>query len=425
MPAPDLHSAGFDLPPGVDRATRAWRWLGEWTEAFRRGLEALPAWPLLAGILIGFIACCVAGRVVSREKMFLNFSRFIEPIQPQTLFYPTASELVSYVDHKIPRDKILVLVGGASYFRGTGQNNGELWTRELQRLLGSDYAVVNFAIDQAGVTSFAGVAFQILARHYPKMIYVSSGSPVASDAIDGGDVYRYVFWDAYYKGLLPSSSPWGEQARLLARQQRRAADTQELHLGKWTDSLTYSCDLWTFIGYYGFFTVWSNRTVYSPFRARRYYQDADDPNMVQRQQDTRHNLEYGRIMEERGRGFCNSGLTQDPNGKWVPYQDMWDRFAKYGGDMFPDELKPKCLIVLVRGNPYFMQTFTAQDRQNLETIYRLGQDALKRLGFQVFTMSKDYTADDFVDAGHFMPSGGRKLAKEVAAHVQGVFAARQ
>jgi len=80
--------------------------------------------------------------------------------------------------------------------------------------------------------------------------------------------------------------------------------------------------------------------------------------------------------------------------------------------MFPGELKPKCLIVLVRGNPYFMQTFTARDRQNLDTIYRLGQNALERLGFQVITMSKDYTADDFVDAGHFMPSGGRKLARK-------------
>jgi len=127
----------------------------------------------------------------------------------------------------------------------------------------------------------------------------------------------------------------GEQARRLAQQQRRAADTQELHLGKWADNLTYSCDLWTFFGYYGFFTVWSDSFPYSPFRGRRYYQDPDDPNMVQRQQDTRNNLEYGRIMEERGRGFCSSGLTQDPTGKWVPDQDTWDRFAKYCGTCFP------------------------------------------------------------------------------------------
>jgi hypothetical protein len=388
-----------------------------------RGFKSLPAWPFLAGVFLGFLLCCVAGRMVSERKLFQDFLRLFQPIQPQTFFYPTASELTYYVRRTVPKDKILVLVGGASYFRGTGQNRGELWTLELQRLLGDRYRVVNFAIDQAGMTDFSGAAFQILAQEYPRIIYVSNSSPLGNgnDGVDGLEIYRYIFWDAYYKGMFKPVSPWIENVHSRARAERLTSLGLEMHLGKWIDARTYSCDLWTYIGYNYFFTVWSDITALSPFRARRLYQESVDPNMVQHQTDTRKNKEYAQIYEERNKAYFQNGLVQGKNGIWEPWPDTWKAVSNVYQDLFPDNLKPKCLVVLLRPNTFFMQSFTEGDRQCYEMVFRLGQDIIQKLGYQVVQAGANCTPDDYIDAGHFMASGGRKVARTVAGRIQQMF----
>lgn len=375
----------------------------------------LPAWPLLFGVGLGFCLCSLAGRIVSDRPMFENFVRFHGPISPADYFYPTASELVSHVRHTVPRSKYLVVVGGASYFRGTGQNPDELWTLELQRLLGDDYAVVNFAMDQSGVTSFAAVAFQVLSRDYPRIAYVTNASPVVVDPIDGGETYRYVFWDAYYKGMIPLPDPWSERVRELARDERRDPAGLELHLGKWIDQFTHACDLWTYVGYRYIFTVWSDGMPGTMTSARGQYIDASDENLPQRQRDLRQNVDYRRRYEEMNKDFATKGFVRDKSGKWGPAPYAFDIISQLSESMFPDGLKSKCFLVLVRANPFFEQEFTADDWRRHETMFRQGQLAFERAGYRVVQLPEsDFTPDDFVDGGHYMVSGGRKVARAVS-----------
>ncbi len=387
-----------------------------------KGLEiiaTLPAWPLLFGVALGFWFCSLAGRIVSERPMFEHFVRFNGPITPSYMFYPTASELVSYVRHSVPRSKYLVVVGGASYFRGTGQNPNELWTLELQRLLGDDYAVVNFAMDQSGVTSFAGVAFQILAREYPKIAYVTNASPVVVDHIDGGDVYRYTFWDAYYKGLIPLPFPWSERVRELAKDERKDPAGLEMHLGKWIDQFTYACDLWTYMGYKSFFTIWSDGMPDTLTRARGNFNERNDPNLAQEQRDRRLNRDYTQRYEEMNKDFATKGFVRNKAGGWELDSSAFDLISQLSRSMFPDNLKSKCYLVLVRANPYFEQTFTADDWRRHETMFGQGQLAFERAGYRVVQLSdSDFTPDDYFDGGHFMASGGSKVAKAVAAAIK-------
>jgi hypothetical protein len=52
-------------------------------------------------------------------------------------------------------------------------------------------------------------------------------------------------------------------------------------------------------------------------------------------------------------------------------------------------------------------------------MYRVGQQAFERVGYRVVELpDADFTADDFYDAGHYMASGGRKVAKAVAASIR-------
>jgi hypothetical protein len=416
-PDPPVDLAGASPAP---RGLR--RWGGIAARASQAGIAAvaaLPAWPLLGGVALGFLLCCGAGRAVSARPMFENFLRFHIPISPTSLFYPTASELVSQVRNTVPTDKCLVLVGGASYFRGAGQNPKDLWTLELQRLLGDDYAVVNFAMDQAGITSFAGVAFQVLARDYPRIAYVTNASPVVVDAVDGGEIYRYVFWDAYYKGMLDLPTPWSDRVRELAKTERKDRAGLELHLGKWTDHFTYACDLWTYVGYKHFFTVWSDFFPQTTTTARREYVDPVNTALAQKQQAFRDNPAYTKRYEDSNKDYATKGFIKDETGRWKIEPSAFDIISQLSVSMFPDDLRPKCYLVLVRTNPYFMKTFTEDDWSRHQTMYRLGQEAFEHAGYRVVQLpDADFTPDDYFDAGHYMVSGGRKLAKAVAERIQ-------
>jgi hypothetical protein len=358
--------------------------------------------------------------------MFENFLRFHGPISPAYMFYPTASELVSYVRHTVPRSKYLVVVGGASYFRGAGQNPDELWTLELQRLLGDDYVVVNFAMDAAGVTSFASVAFQVLAQEYPRIAYITNASPVVVDALDGGEPYRYVFWDAYYKGLIPLPAPWRDRVTALAKEERKDRGGLELHLGKRIDQITYSCDLWTYIGYRYFFTVWSNGTADTLTSARHLYIDSNDPDLVRKQAFLRQDAEYIRISEAGNKDFSRKGFVQDKNGTWQLDASAFDVISQLSTSMYPANLRSKCYLVFVRANPYFKRAFTPDDSQRYDTVFREGQQAFERTGYKVVQLSDaNFAPDDFLDGGHFMASGGRKVAKAVMTALKGADPAGQ
>lgn len=394
-------------------------WAGRIAAGGRGALATLPALPLLGGIVLGFVLCSLAGRFVAGRPMFENFARFHGAISPSYYFYPTASELVSHVRATVPRDKYLVVVGGASYFRGAGQNVDDLWTRELQRALGDDYAVVNFAMDQAGITSFAGVAFQILAKEYPRIAYVVNASPVVVDDQDGGEVYRYVFWDAYYKGLLPLPSPWADRVKALALSERQTPAGLELHLGKWIDQFAYAGDLWTWVGYRYFFTVWSDGMPDSLTAPRKNYPDGFNPNLRAEQLARREDKGYATRYEEANRDYATKGFIKNAGGRWELFPEAWETISQLSTTMFPDELKPKVHLVLVRANPWFMQTFTADDWQRHEEMFQQGQQAFERAGYRVVQLrDRDFTPDDYFDAGHYTATGGRKLAQAVADHLK-------
>ncbi len=397
--------------PSTSPALARWRW------ALRATIRTLPNVPFFLGIVLGFVGCAVAGRVLSQQMKFKQFVRFFEPIQPQQLFYPTASQLASHVRRTVPAGKTPVLIGGASYFRGTGQNQSELWSRELQRLLGDRHVVINFAIDRAEITSFAAVVFAMLAPEYPDLLYVANGSTLAGAAWDGGEDYNYLFWDAYYKGLLPPSLAAAPRIQQLGRDQRRNATGLELHLGRWLDSVSYSCELWTHLAYHDF-TVWTPGQAAAPFRPRKLPREGDIPNWAEHQRNARADAEYARHSERSAHEGARVGFKPGVDGKPQPDTKFWDRMASEWQLLFPDELKSRCFVVLLRGNPHFMQTLTAAEREQTEQQYTLGEQLLERLGYRAVQLrASDFTADDYLDGGHLMPSGGNKVAQAVAARI--------
>ena len=374
--------------------------------------------PLFCGIALGFLACCGFGRLASRQPMFEHFLRFNFPIQPQNLFYPTASELVSYLRRQMIPGKKLALVGGASYFRGTGQNPAELWSLRLQEHLGTDYQVINLAIDGAGITSFAAVPFQILAPQHPEMIYVVNGSPFGGSPRDGGETYRYVFWDAYYKGLFPAAVADAPAVQALRAEELRTADGLELHLGKWIDQWTYACDLWNYIGYKWLFTAWSDDEAKAPLKPRREYVEPYNPGYPIWQNNNEHDPAIIAKAEANAVYFAENGYVRQPNGHWKPDPAAWPPRRENWGSSLPTELHSRTFVVLLRANPYYMSHLTAEDWEHLDRSYAVGQRLFEAEGYHAVQFDRSsFVREDFLDSGHLMPSGGNKVAAATAARI--------
>ncbi len=233
-------------------------------------------WPFLAGVAFAFLACCAGGRLLSVVNCYKDFVRFHFYLNIQTLYYPTASQARSLVLARSERDRTLVLVGSNSVLWGMGQRAEEVWTRRLQEELGDEYDVVNLGMPGAYPWEFGGTTAEIVARDRPKCIFIAYPAPVpGQEWPQDGLAYRYFFWDAYYKGLLPLDAAREARLRQLDAERLKDNDFAELKLGRRLDAAVCFQDLWTVEAYECGATAWDRYTSRNFWRPRKRYADPD------------------------------------------------------------------------------------------------------------------------------------------------------
>src|SRR5262249_22566775 len=157
-------------------------------------------------------------------------------------FFPTASEVRALARSRLDKDKVSVIIGGTSVMHGTGQRSGQVWTERLQRLLGDRYQVLNLALRSGASVEFGALAAEVIASDHRRLLYVTDyRAPVEPD----GFRYRYLFWDAYWQGLLRENLAREDWVREVAR--RRADDEAfwELQRAMWLDHWLRARDLWS------------------------------------------------------------------------------------------------------------------------------------------------------------------------------------
>src|SRR6516164_5275232 len=197
-----------------------------------------------SGLVLSFLSCCVAGFILRNQNCYEAVERFHRFINIETLFYPTACQLRALGRSRLDPEKIAVVVGGNSILYGTSQRDEAVWTRRLQELLGQQYQVINLGTPGALPGEFGGVAAEILARDYPRLIFFTDQQPAAPAGDPDGHLYRYLFWDAYYKGLLQSDSLREERLLQLGDSRTAREKLVELKLQMVQDSYLSFRDLW-------------------------------------------------------------------------------------------------------------------------------------------------------------------------------------
>lgn len=372
----------------------------------------------LVGIALGLVACSLWARWVSGRGYHDTFTRFHVRLSPEAHYYPTLEEMRGIVRSRCRPDQILVIVGGNSIFHGVGQPVGKIWTEELQRRLGPKYVVLNFAFRGALCTDGGALVAESLRSEFPRQIYVANTSPFAPPEPHGIEPYRYLFWEARTRGLLENFAPREERLERFVAHDLPLGERLELASRFWLDRALRYRDLWNWVGYRYFFTIQNPHTPARPQAtwAREKFKDEEgDFELIPVHE--RFKAENREAEMKIVRGFSATHVERGEEGKWVVRANSRNTFIDAARAAFPDDLKPRTLIMLSRNCPVYVNQLTTEEREREEFVYREALSAWRSLGYRAQEYGADYATADYGDRTHLSASGGRKLAANVADEI--------
>lgn len=373
---------------------------------------------ICVGVFVGFVGACLLGRMSEKTSRFENFVRLHPFLEQESSYFPTASQLVATARAQCPPDngKVLVVLGGNSVFNGSGQKKKEIWSAVLQQELGDRFHVINFSAPGAGVMDNGGVAFEILARDYPRALLVTNTEP-GYYAPGYASSYSYLFWDAYYKDLLIEDA---DRSAVLKRDVF-SKDSQEAQLRYRLNSVLHFNDLWTGIAYRRVSTVWSSWLKERSFSPRRELPDWYDKRKVIVPSEERfQELLAGHIAALRNRKSLDpQRILAGADGKMIQTEESLRAEVDQIANLLPESLRRRAFVVFTPLNPWFLEHLTADERNRLEVSFENGVTLLKNGGFHaVSLLQQGFEPLDFGDTVHLSPAGGNRLAHALAPEIR-------
>ncbi len=332
-------------------------------DSWSRFLQPLP---FFFGIVIGFFACCAAGSVCTGISTFDELSRFDLYVCPYTNYYPTANQMVNFIEKHARPDQIIVIVGGNSVFKGFGQKPNDLWTEKLRNILGDHYFIVNYAFE--GTAPFEGGYWtaEALTKRGKKVIYVTNAESTKVGGPVGFNLASMFFDYRSHDMMLPFKER-DDYLTTLGRNELNAFRDRvlELNLSKTIDRLTNSSDLWNYVSYHYFNTMWTGytKTVFPPRKSYGYA------------------APFHSIMDEETCKAFRQGLIdnnqhfaeQDKNGQWVPTLAGWYTQEFDMKVLTAPEMRDHCIIFITCINPKLIDSLTKIEKERHLALYKISQ----------------------------------------------------
>lgn len=373
---------------------------------------------LLAGMGLGFLLLAWAGRAVTSQNWHKNFVRFHPLIAPESQYQPTIAEMQAIVRAQCRPEQILVIVGGNSVFQGVGQPVEKLWTKRLQELLGDHYAVVNLAFRGASPTDGGAIVAESLRTEFPRQIYIANALPFTGASPAGSRDYRFMMYDAYWKGWLTG---FPVREKIL----RTYDDASGIHAASQGFSLSARLDAglrfrefwnwWSTNQFFTFPTFYTARAIQA-FQPRKNFadQEIDFETMPFKARFAERFLETEMEITRATSGIF---YQRDPHNQWVPVAAAWKdiRAAK---EAFPPTVRPRTLMVLCANSPYYVQRMPPEEQARNTLAYADSVAMWRELGYAATAYGAGFTNEDFGDRTHLTASGGRKLAAHLAPEIR-------
>jgi lysophospholipase L1-like esterase len=363
--------------------------------------------PIFLGVAVGFLSCCVAGRVAARQQPIKNFTRFHMGISPNTHYYPTFSQTLNMAREHAKPGKTLVIVSGNSIFNGVGQRPEHLWTLHLQHVLGDDFVVLNLAVRAGTQEEFGALIADRLTADGVPVILVCCGKPKGWD----GGTYRYLFWDAWGKGLLPPDprrDHW--LTNEFATQNANDQNVLEKRRGGLVDGAVYFRDLWNYVAYKHRGTVWT------PLKYPNFWEPHS--RSVDNEPGATIPFEVCNNPSQEADIFTNMRkVTNTPQAEALmagQYEPMGD----YHMATIPDRLHDRTLQVIPLAGAYFRKRMPPDELARYHEIHCRYRDALLRAGIQAQLVGENFADTDYSDGLHIGEPGGKKMAEELAPTIR-------
>jgi hypothetical protein len=367
------------------------------------------------GIAIGFASAVLFGWQASGYSKPSNFKRFHPYISPESYFYPTFAALENLALARWHPGRTLVVIGGNSVLNGVGQPEKDLWSLRLEKLLGTRYVVVNLSFRGASPAEGAAlVAESLLRRGFP-VVYVANTAPGGvSRSFDG--TYRYLFWSARAEGKLQNWDVREKdlQFRLSVLSPADRARRAEEQLGARLDAALRFQSLWHHIAYRYGSTIWSFLLPRDSWRPRDVFNDSEQgPRPLAERFADNVDLEMGIV---RSIGAVHT--LPDGHGGWLADPVRLESVGTDIEQVFPPSLRPHILMLLSQNAPFYRNRLTPEGRRRDEAAFAGYERLWRKHGIACLTVGTDYQDADYRDRIHLGPSGGHKLAQQVADQVR-------
>lgn len=376
----------------------------------------LPAAGLLAGILSGFLLAVFLGHEAASYSKPSRFVRFTRWTNPETSFFPPFRMLEHLALNRWRPGQTVVIVAGNSIFNGFSQPADDIWSRHLQEILGPDKYVVTNLSFVGGRPAEAGmvVAESLVRQGIPVLVVANAGVRPPESPIEG--TYACYYWEAAAQSaLLPYPARDRDLAQRLAGMPKAARQRQdELRRAAALNRHLYFQELWHHVALRLLFTVWSPLAPVDFWRPRDEW---PDPESGPRPLDQRFRA---KLPGELGiiRSLSESSATRDDAGRW---QLAPERAREMGARIeaaFVPALRPHLLMVLCQSAPYYRSRLTADEQARDDAVYRGSAAVWLDHGIRCVVAGSDFLDADYQDRAHLTPSGGRKLAAQVAAELR-------
>lgn len=372
----------------------------------------------LGAVLLAFVGMSYFGYVVGNQNFYHRFVRWHEGINPQSYFYLTARQMIAIAKSRCKKDQILVLVGGNSILFGGGQAERDVWTNHLQELLGEKYCVINFGLRGARFSEGTANILDSLSHDF-KVIYLTNEVDYGYEQIlrvwkklNIEEPYVYLFYDAYYKGLLPEDKK-DEFFKIAYFHNLKKERLEEIKYGMWLDSLFYGFDAWGYVGYQYFFPVWTSLT--KGFKPRSQTTDRLEWPLAPVDQRFKNEMDHHlSVIKEQLDPLFEQSLTQE----WIPAEKGWEKFRMVSELAVSKNLRQQTLALVTDYDPYFWDYLPSSYKERSMRSRLFAVKMLQKLGYHAMRIGEDFMVEDFKDTMHFSPSGGRKMAEKVAPEIK-------
>lgn len=382
-----------------------------------------PGW-FLAGLALGLAGLSFIGWLSGRTDYHPQYARIYPAISPETNYCPTLNEMTAIVRQRCRPDQVLVIVGGNSILEGVWQPVSDLWSNHLQELLGDRYCVINFAFRGGSPTDGGAVVAEVLRKEFPRQILIADEAPFNGVSSIAHEPYRYIFWQAYFRGLLETTDARRRAVSEYQWDRDQRHILQESAVSTWMDSALHYRDLWNRVCFQDFCTVPSNLGDYIPamLTPRREFKDdepdAYDPAFMSKKYPASVLPTEMGIVRSVTSQFYRRGRDGVWRLSWAKHRELARNYA----EVFPKDLIARTLILVSRSSPYYRLRLDADEQVREDLGYHDAVLLWQGAGYPAVEFGRDFTDDDFGDRIHLSTTGGRKLAELVAPQVTAIAA---